>query len=132
MLEFSIATITAFVGFLNELVKLISKKCFDKDLNKYIPLFFIAFGLILGIVGYLIPNVEMGNNIVEAIFIGISAGCAATGIHQVGKQLQPEKIELEYVDDDIVSEEDTYYHQMTLDEMDKPTTEDVDDYTEDD
>lgn len=132
MLEFSIATITAFVGFLNELVKLISKKCFDKDLNKYIPLFSIAFGLILGIVGYLIPNVEMGNNIVEAIFIGISAGCAATGIHQVGKQLQPEKIELEYVDDDIVSEEDTYYHQMTLDEMDKPTTEDVDDYTEDD
>ena len=132
MLEFSIATITAFVGFLNELVKLISKKCFDKELNKYIPLFSIAFGLILGIVGYLIPNVEMGNNIVEAIFIGISAGCAATGIHQVGKQLQPEKIELEYVDDDIVSEEDTYYHQMTLDEMDKPTTEDVEDYTEDD
>lgn len=132
MLEFSIATITAFVGFLNELVKLISKKCFDKELNKYIPLFSIAFGLILGIAGYLIPNVEMGNNIVEAIFIGISAGCAATGIHQVGKQLQPEKIELEYVDDDIVSEEDTYYHQMTLDEMDKPTTEDVDDYTEDD
>lgn len=130
MLEFSIATITVFVGFLNELVKLISKKCFDKELNKYIPLFSIIFGLILGIAGYFIPNVEMGNNIIEAIFIGISAGCAATGIHQVGKQLQSEKIELEYVDD-VVNDEDTYYHQMTLDEIEKPTTEDVDDYTED-
>lgn len=31
-------------------------------------------------------SVEMGNNIIEAIFIGISAGAAATGIHQIGKQ----------------------------------------------
>lgn len=131
MLEFSIATITAFVGFLNELVKLISKKCFDKELNRYIPLFSIVFGLILGIAGYFIPNVEMGNNIIEAIFIGISAGCAATGIHQVGKQLQPEKLEVEYVDEDIIQEDETYGHQMTLDEIETPPTEDVEDYNED-
>jgi hypothetical protein len=130
MLEFSIATITVFVGFLNELVKYISKKCFNVEINKYIPLFSIGFGMILGICGYFIPNVTMGNNIIEAIFIGISAGCAATGIHQVGKQLQPEKLEVEYVDEDIVDEE-TYGHQMTLDEIETPPTEDVDDYNED-
>ena len=29
----------------------------------------------------------MGSNLVEAIFIGISAGSASTGVHQIGKQL---------------------------------------------
>jgi hypothetical protein len=29
----------------------------------------------------------MGSNLIEAIFIGLSAGAAATGINQVGKQL---------------------------------------------
>ena len=125
MLEFSIATITVFVGFLNELVKYISKKCFNVEINKYIPLFSIGFGMILGICGYFIPNVTMGNNIIEAIFIGISAGCAATGIHQVGKQLQPEKLEVEHVDENIV-DEDEMYHQMTLDE------DQNEDYHEDD
>ena len=131
MLEFSIATITVFVGFLNELVKFISKKCFDKEINKYIPLFSIGFGIILGVAGYFIPNVTMGNNIIEAIFIGIASGCSATGIHQIGKQLRPDKIEVEYVDNDIVNDEDTYYHQMTLDENDESTTDDIEDYTED-
>ena len=29
----------------------------------------------------------MGNNLIEAIFIGLSAGAAATGVNQVGRQL---------------------------------------------
>ena len=29
----------------------------------------------------------MGNNLVEAIFIGLSAGSAATGVNQISKQL---------------------------------------------
>jgi hypothetical protein len=29
----------------------------------------------------------MGNNIIEAVFIGLSAGAGACGINQVGKQL---------------------------------------------
>ena len=41
----------------------------------------------LCIIGYLIPEVQMGSNIVEAIFIGIASGAAATGVHQVGKQM---------------------------------------------
>ena len=34
-----------------------------------------------------IYNVDMGNNLIEAIFIGLSAGAAATGVNQVGRQL---------------------------------------------
>ena len=90
-MEFSIVTISAFVGILNECVKKIAS-IFGKDLNKFIPLFSILFGIILGISGYYIPNVVMGNNIVEAIFIGISAGAAATGCHQIYKQLKPEEL----------------------------------------
>lgn len=87
MLEFSIATISVFVGLLNETVKSIAKNSFNKDINKYIPICSLIFGLMLGIAGYFMPNVEMGNNIIEAIFIGLSAGSAATGIHQIGKQM---------------------------------------------
>lgn len=91
MLQFSIITITTFVTILNNIVIYIADKCFPevagKDFKKYIPLFSIAFGLILGVIGYLTPNVEMGNNMIEAIFIGLSAGSAATGVDQIGKQL---------------------------------------------
>jgi hypothetical protein len=90
MLEFSIITITAFVATLNECVKLLADTAFNKNIDKFIPLFSIAFGIILGIVGYFLPNVDMGKNIVEAIFIGLSAGMASTGAHQVGKQLSKE------------------------------------------
>ena len=91
MLEFSIITISAFVGVLNEIVKYISKNVFKKDISRYIPLFSLGFGIILGIAGFYTPNVAMGNNIIEAIFIGLSAGSAATGIHQIPKQLMKEK-----------------------------------------
>lgn len=87
MLEFSIISISAFVGVLNEIVKYISKNVFKKDISRYIPLFSLGFGIILGIAGFYTPNVVMGNNIIEAIFIGLSAGSAATGIHQIPKQL---------------------------------------------
>lgn len=86
MLEFSIATISVFVSTLNELTKYITKTYIKKDISRYIPLFSLLYGLILGISGFFIPSVEMGSNIVEAIFIGLSAGAASTGIHQVYKQ----------------------------------------------
>jgi len=87
MLEFSIATISIFVGVLNELVKWISHKCFNYDIKKYIPIFSIGFGLILGIACYFTPNIDMGKNLLEAIFIGIASGGNAVGFHQVYKQL---------------------------------------------
>lgn len=87
MLEFSIVTITTFVAALNECVKYAGKTAFKKDMKPYIPIFSLSFGIILGICGYFTSGVEMGNNLIEAIFIGLTAGATATGIHQVGKQL---------------------------------------------
>ena len=87
MLTFSIITITAFVSFLDTLTIAIMKNFVKGDFKKFIPLFSLVYGLGLGIAGYFTPNVDMGANLIEAIFIGLSAGAAATGVDQVGKQL---------------------------------------------
>ena len=86
MLQFSIVTISAFAAAGNECVKLIAS-VFKKDLNKYLPIISLVIGLGLGIAGYYIPGVDMGSNIIEAIFVGLAAGASATGVHQVGHQL---------------------------------------------
>jgi len=104
MLEFTITTISVFVAALNELVKTISIKCFNYDIKKYIPLFSIGFGLILGILGYFAPNITMGNNIVEAIFIGIASGGNAVGFHQIYKQLSKGEVT---INDDSVEDDET-------------------------
>lgn len=87
MLTFSIITITAFVSFLDTLTIAIMKNFVKGDFKKFIPLFSLIYGVGLGIAGYYTPNVDMGANLIEAIFIGLSAGAAATGVDQVGKQL---------------------------------------------
>ena len=87
MLEFSIITISTFVTILNEVVKYLANTVFKKNVSRYIPMFSILFGIVLGVVGFYMPDVEMGNNVVESIFIGIAAGSAATGVNQIGKQL---------------------------------------------
>lgn len=87
MLELSIITISSFVTFLDTVTMVIGRQCFKKDINRFIPIFSLVYGLALGIAGYYTPNVDMGSNIIEAIFIGLSAGAAATGINQVSKQL---------------------------------------------
>ena len=74
---------------------------FKKDIKRYIPMFSIVFGIVLGIIGFYIPTVEMGNNIVEAIFIGIAAGSAATGVNQIGKQLYKKDINGKDINDQI-------------------------------
>lgn len=93
MMQFSIITITSFVTMLNNIVIYIAKNTFKFDIKKYIPIISITFGLILGIVGYFMPDVDMGNNLVEAIFVGISSGASATGINQIGKQLNKDDLD---------------------------------------
>ena len=85
-MEFSIVTISAFVAILNETTKTIAKSL-GYNINRLIPICSLIFGVILGVVGYYTPNVQLGNNLIEAIFIGLSAGAASTGCHQVYKQL---------------------------------------------
>ena len=101
MLEFSIISISTFVTVLNYVVKYMADTMFKKDIKRYIPTFSIIFGIVLGIIGFYIPTVEMGNNIVEAIFIGIAAGSAATGVNQIGKQLYKKDINGKDINDQI-------------------------------
>jgi hypothetical protein len=91
MLEFSILTIGSFVTLLDSITIYIGQTCFKKNIRRIIPIFSLVYGLTLGIAGYFTPNVAMGANIIEAIFIGLSAGAAATGINQVGKQLSKDE-----------------------------------------
>ena len=55
--------------------------------DKFIPVIVGVCGGILGAVGLkAIPEFPV-NNIIDAIAVGIESGLAATGIHQLGKQL---------------------------------------------
>lgn len=98
MLEFSIITISSFVTLLDSITRYIGKFCFKKDISRVIPIFSIIYGVALGVCGFYTPNVEMGTNLIEAVFIGLSAGAAATGINQVGKQLNKKDEEAEKED----------------------------------
>ena len=85
--ELTIVTISAFVAALNQATKYIGNIFIKREIAKYIPICSVIYGLILGIIGFYLPNANMGNNLVEAILIGISAGSASTGCHQIVKQL---------------------------------------------
>lgn len=85
--ELTIVTISAFVAALNQATKYIGNNFIKRDISKFIPICSVIYGLILGIIGFYLPNANMGNNLVEAILIGISAGSASTGCHQIVKQL---------------------------------------------
>ena len=55
--------------------------------DKYIPVIVGVCGGILGVVGlYTIPNFPV-DDILGAIAVGIESGWAATGVHQLVKQL---------------------------------------------
>ena len=99
MLEFSIITIGSFVTMLDSITRYIGKFCFKKDIGRVLPIFSIIYGVALGICGFYTPTVEMGANLIEAIFIGLSAGAAATGINQVGQQLNKKSKEEEVEDE---------------------------------
>ena len=112
-MEFSIVTISAFVAALNEVTKVIAKT-FGYKINRLIPIFSLIYGVGLGIAGYFTPNVQMGNNLVEAIFIGLSAGAASTGCHQIYKQLAKK----EYDGVDPAEDEETVEEVDGVDEDD--------------
>jgi hypothetical protein len=158
MLEFSILTIGSFVTLLDSITIYIGQTCFKKNIRRIIPIFSLVYGLTLGIAGYFTPNVAMGANIIEAIFIGLSAGAAATGVNQVGKQLGKSESDemssiilelkkfidgVEVVSDDINSETPcdgygTEDESETIDESESdapeevvPSTEEANDYGED-
>lgn len=57
-------------------------------LTRIVPLWSAILGAILGIYGfYRVPSIMLGDNLLVALIVGLAAGLAAVGLHQVGKQL---------------------------------------------
>lgn len=119
----SIPMVAAFVYVLNEATKGIAKSL-GKDINRYIPIFSVAFGLILGVGGYFIPSMKMGDNIITAIIAGIASGLAATGSHQVGHQLTKPDVQVTQIDYDTI--------ESLLEDDDEDDEDDDDEVDEDD
>ena len=137
MLEFSIVTISVFVSTLNEITKAIVKGVFKKEINKFIPLFSIAYGIALAITAFYTGIENFGNNLIEAIFIGLSSGAAAVGYHQVGKQLlkpttasTQQTSDIEQIEDVTIPDETV--EDATVDEPENPNVEDIQPVTYDD
>lgn len=59
--------------------------------DKYIPIIVGIVGGILGAVGMRVIPGYPADNIMDAIAVGIVSGLAATGAHQIGKQLTKEE-----------------------------------------
>lgn len=78
----SVATITVICMLIGEAVKL------TKLDNKFIPVICASFGAILGIVGMYTMADFPANDILTALAVGIVSGFAATGVHQMAKQLK--------------------------------------------
>ena len=123
--NFSILTISPFVGVLNEATKSIAK-CFKKDINRYIPIFSLVYGVILGIVGYYIPGLDFGDNLVEAIFAGLVGGGAATGVHQTFHQISSKTDDAKSETSDINNDDEDSSSTVVPEEDELITLEDAD------
>jgi hypothetical protein len=55
--------------------------------DKWIPLIVGCCGGALGVVGMMTMPEFPVNNVIDAVAVGIASGLAATGAHQIGKQL---------------------------------------------
>jgi hypothetical protein len=58
--------------------------------DKYIPIIVGLCGGILGVAGLLTMPTFPVDNVIDAVAVGIASGLAATGVHQIGKQLTKE------------------------------------------
>lgn len=59
--------------------------------DKYIPIIVGVCGAALGVAGlYTMPSFPV-DNVIDAVAVGIASGLAATGVHQIGKQLSKDE-----------------------------------------
>lgn len=87
-MKLSIVTIGAFVAAMNQATKYIGNNFIKRDISKFIPICSVIYGILLALIGFFfVPDSEMGNDFIEAIIVGISAGSASTGLHQIGRQI---------------------------------------------
>ena len=106
-MKLSIVTIGLFVGMLNQATKYIATNFIKRDVSKFIPICSVIYGILFGVIGYFMPGVDMGSDLLEAIFIGISAGSASTGVHQIGKQLKTPGVEEPEPEEELYTDECT-------------------------
>jgi ammonia channel protein AmtB len=105
---------------MNELTKTVAKNVFNKDINKFIPIFSLVYGIILGLVGYFCGAGGFEKP-VESVFIGLASGAAATGYHQIGHQLMKDDNNKPSIDNinpdelDTTSEEDPPRDDINID-----------------
>ena len=63
-------------------------RCYQNDNRKYLPVICGTIGGILGTVAmYIMPDYP-ANDVLTAAAIGIASGFAATGVHQIFKQIK--------------------------------------------
>lgn len=85
-MDFGIASVAA-ITVISYLVGMAAKDVTIVE-DKWIPVIVGVTGMILGIVGlYVMPDFP-AKDVINAAAIGIVSGLAATGINQIGKQLQ--------------------------------------------
>ena len=58
--------------------------------DKYIPIIVGVCGGALGVAGLYTMQSYPADNVIDAVAVGIASGLAATGFHQIGKQLSKE------------------------------------------
>lgn len=85
-MDFGIASVAA-ITVIAYLVGMAAKDVTIVE-DKWIPVIVGVTGMILGVVGlYVMPDFP-AKDVINAAAIGIVSGLAATGINQIGKQLQ--------------------------------------------
>lgn len=85
-MDFGIASVAA-ITVIAYLVGMAAKDVTIVE-DKWIPVVVGVTGMILGVVGlYVMPDFP-AKDVINAAAIGIVSGLAATGINQIGKQLQ--------------------------------------------
>lgn len=88
--------VTVVTGFLQLLKKIING---NEKIIRFFPIIAAVLGAVLGIIAFFaLPDIIPATNVFVALLIGISSGLAATGTHQVFKQLS--KDNKEDTDDD--------------------------------
>lgn len=102
---YAIPIITATVATLDQATKWFCNVILHKNVNKYIPMFSVVFGLIVGIVCWWQFNELLPDNTTwfQSMVIGVTSGSSSTGLHQIEKQLTKsncDKSDDEYIDCD--------------------------------
>ena len=85
IMDFGIAAIPAITVICFLIAEVVKQTPLDKA---WIPAICGVCGAVLGVAAfYLSPNLIPANDVLSAVAIGIVSGFAATGVHQVYKQI---------------------------------------------